>query len=71
MFYYDEEGDQFSFNLDEDYKLFIDNENLTEKIIEGELIDKDKEREKIQLEEPDSITSGTIFKKKFLNNILI
>ena len=64
LFYYDEEGDQISFNLDEDYKLFIDNENLAEKIIEGELVEKDIENEEIQLREPDPMASGHIFTKK-------
>ena len=64
LFYYDEENDQISFNLDEDYKLFIDNENLTEKTIEGELLEKDKESGKNELEEPDPLASGHIFKKK-------
>lgn len=62
LFYYDEEKDQISFNAEDDYKLFIENENLPEKIIEAEI--SEKENPINQLEPLDPMRSGNIFIKK-------
>ena len=63
LFYYDSDGDQITFQADTDYDIFINDETQTEKIIEGELLEKDKEEIIIE-EKPDPLKSGFVFSKK-------
>ena len=63
LFYYDSDGDQISFQADSDYNIFITDESQPEKIIEGELLEKDKEEIIIE-EKPDPLKSGFVFNKK-------
>ena len=63
LFYYDSDGDQISFGVDSDYNIFINDESQPEKIIEGELLEKDKEEIIIE-EKPDPLKSGFVFNKK-------
>ena len=62
IFYYDSDGDQISFQGENDYKLFIEEES-EEKVIECEFVNKEKEVS-ISMDNPDPMKSGTIFNKK-------
>ena len=64
LFYYDADGDQIAFQADNDYDLFIKDDSLEEKIIEGEIDEKDKD-ESINVEISDPLKSGQMFSKKF------
>ena len=57
LFYLDEDGDEISFQTDNDYRIFLDSENV--KIIEGEIREKENEENS-----KDPMKSGTIFIKK-------
>jgi signal peptidase I len=64
LFYYDEDGDQIAFQQDNDYIIFIrDEEN--QKVIEGEITENDNQDNSMekQDQEQDPMKSGTIFKK--------
>ena len=63
LFYYDEDGDQIPFQVENDYDLFKEEESLPEKIIIGEIEEKEKEKEE-KLMEQDQMKSGMIFNKK-------
>ena len=64
LFYYDSDGDQISFQGENDYKLFIE-EETEEKVIECEFANKEKEKEvSISLDIPDPLRSGNIFSRK-------
>ena len=63
IFYYDSDGDQISFQSENDYKLFIEDDTQEEKIIECEIVNK--ESQDISIEQAtDPMKSGTIFNKK-------
>jgi len=63
LFYYDENGDKITFQVETDYDLFKYEENLPEKIIIGEIEEKEKEKEE-NSKEQDQMKSGTIFFKE-------
>ena len=65
LFYYDEDGDQISFQQDNDYKIFIGDEDQNQKVIEGEITENDNQDNSMekQDQEQDPMKSGTIFKK--------
>ena len=62
LYYFDEDGDQISFQGEKDYKIFIEEEGQIEKVIEGEI--GEKPSEEISLEQPNPLKSATIFNKK-------
>ena len=64
LYYFDEDGDQISFQGEKDYKIFIDEDGQIEKVIEGEIAEKPLEE--ISLEQPNPLKSATIFNKKVL-----
>ena len=61
FFYYDEDGDPITFQNDSDYQIFLEEENLKEKIIEAEVRENNENN---LLEQQDPMKSGTIFIKK-------
>ena len=61
LFYYDADGDQTSFQNQTDYDIFIQDESLKEKIIEGEIAEKEKEE--VYVEAPDPLKSAHLFNK--------
>ena len=63
IFYYDSDGDQISFQSENDYKLFIEDDAQEDKIIECEIVNKDSQDISID-QAPDPMKSGTIFNKK-------
>ena len=63
IFYYDSDGDQISFQSENDYKLFIEDDSQEEKIIECEIVNKESQDISIE-QQPDPMKSGTIFNKK-------
>ena len=63
LFYYDEDGDQVTVESEVDYKIFIDE---SQPIIEGELLEKEKENEGNSI---DPLKSGKIMLKKLPEQI--
>ena len=68
LFYYDSDGDQIAFQADSDYVIFITDETQTEKIIEGELLEKDKEE--IIIEEKIKDKHNVVLKNNDNNNMI-
>ena len=64
LFYYDEDDDQISFQGDNDYSIFIRDEEQNQKVIEGEIVENDNQDNSMdkQDQDQDPMKSGTIFK---------
>ena len=62
LFYYDSDGDQISFQIENDYSIFVKDDSPSDKIIEGEISEKEKDAS-IYIEPPDTLKSGRVFKK--------
>ena len=62
LFYYDSDGDQISFQIENDYNIFIKDDVSSDKIIEGEISEKDKDVS-YSIEPTDTLKSGHVFKR--------